>query len=105
MDLWILTEVHNRAQEIEQTCKPHHSAVLTVEISHFNRGFHHHTSESSDISKQKLTFKALKRLKELSEGLGGELLVIFGSHLDADLQVLADVGREHGSQALQRVLH
>ena len=51
------------------------------------------------------TFKALERLKQLSEGLGGELLVVLGGDLDADLQVLADVCRQHGPQTLQRVLH
>lgn len=54
---------------------------------------------------KKLAFKALKRLEELSEGLGGKLLMIFRGHLDTYLQVLADVGREHGPQALQRILH
>lgn len=39
-----------------------------------------------------LTFKALEGLKELSERLCGELFVVLGSHLDTDLQVLADVG-------------
>lgn len=52
-----------------------------------------------------LTFKALKRLKELSQRLRGELFVVLGSHLDADLQVLADVGGQHSSEALERVLH
>ena len=52
-----------------------------------------------------LTFKALEGLKELSEGLCGELFVVLGSHLDTDLQVLADVGGQHGPEALQRVLH
>lgn len=40
-----------------------------------------------------LTLKALEGLKELSEGLCRELLVVFGGHLDTDLQVLADVCR------------
>lgn len=31
--------------------------------------------------------------------------MVLGSHLDTDLQVLADVGRQHGPEALQRVLH
>jgi len=31
--------------------------------------------------------------------------VVLGGHLDADLQVLPDVGRQHGPQALQGVLH
>lgn len=39
-----------------------------------------------------LTFKALEGLKELSESLCGELFMVLGSHLDTDLQVLADVG-------------
>lgn len=52
-----------------------------------------------------ITLKALEGLKELCERLGGELLVILGGHLDADLEVLPDVGRKHGSQTLQRVLH
>lgn len=51
------------------------------------------------------TFKALEGLEQLSEGLGGELLVVLGGDLDADLQVLADVCRQHGPQTLQRVLH
>lgn len=52
-----------------------------------------------------LTFKALKRLKELSQRLCGELFVVLGSHLHTDLQVLADVGRQHSSKALERILH
>lgn len=52
-----------------------------------------------------LTFKALERLKEFGESLCGELLVVLGSHLHTDLQVLADVGRQHGPEALQRVFH
>ena len=51
------------------------------------------------------TLVALEGLKELGEGLRGELLVVLGGHLDADLQVLPDVGRQHGPQALQGVLH
>ena len=51
------------------------------------------------------TFKALEGLKELGEGLRGELLMVLGGHLDADLQVLADVGRQHGPQTLEGVLH
>lgn len=51
-----------------------------------------------------LTLEALERLKELGEGLCGELLVVLGGHLDADLKVLPDVGGQHGSQTLQRVL-
>lgn len=39
-----------------------------------------------------LTFKALERLKELSESRCRQLLMVLGSHLDTDLQVLADVG-------------
>lgn len=31
--------------------------------------------------------------------------MVLGSHLDTDLQVLTDVGRQHGPEALQRVLH
>lgn len=31
--------------------------------------------------------------------------MVLGGHLDTDLQVLADVGRQHGPEALQRVLH
>lgn len=52
-----------------------------------------------------LTLKALEGLKKLSESLCGELFVVLGRHLDADLQVLADVGRQHSPEALQRVLH
>lgn len=52
-----------------------------------------------------LTFKALEGLKQLSESLCGELFMVLGSHLNTDLQVLADVGRQHGPKALQRVLH
>src|SRR4029434_2392551 len=51
------------------------------------------------------TLKALEGLEELREALGGELLVVLGGHLHADLQVLANVCRQHGPQALQRVLH
>lgn len=51
------------------------------------------------------TLKALKRLEEFCEALGGQLLVILGGNLNADLKVLPDVGRQHGSQTLQRVLH
>ena len=51
------------------------------------------------------TFEAFEGLKELGEGLRGELLVVLGGHLDADLQVLPDVGRQHGPQTLQGVLH
>lgn len=52
-----------------------------------------------------LTFKALERLKKFSEGLSAELLVVLGGNLDTDLQILADVCRQHGPQTLQRVLH
>lgn len=52
-----------------------------------------------------LTFEALEGLKELGEGVGGELLVVLRGHLDTDLQVLTDVGRQHGPKTLQRVLH
>lgn len=52
-----------------------------------------------------LTFKALEGLKELSERLCGKLLVVLGCHLDTDLQVLANVSRQHGPEALHRVLH
>lgn len=38
-----------------------------------------------------LTFKALEGLKEFSESLCGELFMVLGRHLDADLQVLPDV--------------
>ena len=51
------------------------------------------------------TLEALEGLKELGEGLRGELLMVLGGHLDTDLQVLPDVGRQHGPQALQGVLH
>lgn len=52
-----------------------------------------------------LTLKTLEGLKELSERLSAELLVVLGGDLDTDLQILADVCRQHGSQTLQRVLH
>lgn len=47
-----------------------------------------------------LTFKALEGLKELSESRCSQLLMVLGSHLDTDLQVLSDVGRQHGPEAL-----
>lgn len=50
------------------------------------------------------TLEALKGLKEVSESLRAQLLVVLRSHLDADLQVLADVGGEHGLQTLKGIL-
>lgn len=47
-----------------------------------------------------LTFEALEGLEELRERLSGELFMVLGSHLNTDLQVLADVSREHGPEAL-----
>ncbi len=44
-----------------------------------------------------LTLKTLERLEKLSEGLGSQLFVILGGHLDTDLKVLPDVSRQHGS--------
>lgn len=38
------------------------------------------------------TLKALEGLEELGESLCAQLLVVFGCHLDTDLQVLTDVG-------------
>lgn len=51
------------------------------------------------------TLEALERLKKFSERLSAELLVVLGGDLDADLQVLTDVCRQHGPQTLQGVLH
>ena len=51
------------------------------------------------------TLVALEGLKDVDEGSGGQLLVVLGGHLDADLQVLADVGGHHGLDTLQGVLH
>lgn len=48
-----------------------------------------------------LTLKTLEGLEKLSEGLGCQLLVILGGHLDTDLKVLPDVSGQHGSQTLQ----
>jgi len=50
------------------------------------------------------TFVALERLEELNKGVSGELLVVLGGDLDAHLQVLSDVGRQHGLQAFNGVL-
>lgn len=47
-----------------------------------------------------LTFIALERFKEFDEGVRGKLLMVLGRNLHADLQVLANVGRQHGLQAL-----
>lgn len=47
----------------------------------------------------------LEGFEELDEAVGGELFVILGGDLDADLQVLANVGLQHGAQALERVFH
>lgn len=52
-----------------------------------------------------LTLKTLERLEKLSEGLGSQLFVILGGHLDTDLKVLPDVSGQHGSKTLHRVLH
>lgn len=52
-----------------------------------------------------LTFVALEGLKQFNERISGELLMVLGSNLHADLQVLANVGCQHGLQALERVLH
>ena len=51
------------------------------------------------------TLVALEGLKELHQGLGAQLLVVLGRHLDAELQVLPDVSGEHRPQTLHRVLH
>lgn len=51
------------------------------------------------------TLVALERLKELHKRLSPQLLVILGRNLHTQLQVLPDVGRQHGPQTLQRVLH
>ena len=45
-----------------------------------------------DIQKQCQTFKTLEWLKDLNQGLCGELFMVLGGNLDADLQVLPDVG-------------
>lgn len=52
-----------------------------------------------------LTFKALEGFKKLSKRLCGELFMVLRSHLNADLQVLSDISRQHGSKALQGVFH
>lgn len=59
----------------------------------------------SNASNGRITFETLERLEKLREGLGSQLLVILGGHLDADLKVLPDVSGQHGSQTLQRVFH
>ena len=51
------------------------------------------------------SLEALEGLEEVNEVLRGELLVVLGGDLDADLQVLADVGLHHGLDALQGVVH
>ena len=53
----------------------------------------------------KLTFKTLERFEDFDEWLCGELFVVLGGDVDADLQILADVGLQHGLDALQRVLY
>ena len=54
--------------------------------------------------KQCTTFKTLEWLKDLNECLGRQLFVILGGNLDADLEVLANVGLQHCFNALERVL-
>lgn len=48
-----------------------------------------------------LTFVALEGLKQFNERISGELLMVLRSNLHADLQVLANVGCQHGLQALE----
>lgn len=54
---------------------------------------------------QELTFKALEGFKKLGKRLSSELFMVLRSHLNTDLQVLPDISRQHGSEALQRVFH
>lgn len=51
------------------------------------------------------SLKALEGLEDLGQGLGGQLLVVLGGNLHADLKVLADVGLQHGFDALQGILN
>ena len=52
-----------------------------------------------------LTLKALEGLENLDESVCGELLVVLGGDLDTHLQVLADVGCQHGLKAFQGVFN
>ena len=49
--------------------------------------------------------KGLEGLEDLDERRGAQLLVVLGGNLHADLQVLSDVVRQHGADALQAVFH
>lgn len=51
------------------------------------------------------TFKTLEGLEQFYKSGGGELLMVLGGNLDADLQVLPNVVRQHGLQTLQRILN
>ena len=51
------------------------------------------------------TFVAFERLENVDEWLGGELFVVFGGNLYANLQILSDVGLQHRLEALQRILY
>nr|CAI5862793.1 unnamed protein product [Callosobruchus analis] len=48
---------------------------------------------------------ALEALEKINQRLSGQLLVVLCGDLHANLQVLSDICGEHGSQALQAVLH
>lgn len=63
------------------------------------------TNDGSKYKMLDLTFKALEGLEQFSESLCCELFMVLGSHLNTDLQVLADVGWEHGPEALQWIFH
>ena len=55
--------------------------------------------EVDDAAKEvEETLEALEALEEVDEAFGGELLVVLGGDLDTDLEVLADVGLQHGTR-------
>ena len=66
-----------------------HLDVLEVHITILTK-IHNRSQEV------KQTFEALEGLKQINEALCGELLMVLGGNLHADLEILTDVSLHHG---------